>query len=157
MRAIKSATGLVQSFIRHPNAANLLMALLLLFGAFALARINTQFFPTVERPNVTISVSWPGASAEDIEANVLAVVEPEVRFISSVDEIVSYAREGAGTIVLEFAEGSDMQKSVSDVETAVKAISSMPGDSEAPVVSRSQWFDSVAKISISGDMPEDIA
>ncbi len=131
------------------------MALLLLFGAFAFARINTQFFPTVERPNVTIAVSWPGASAEDIETNILAIVEPEVRFINGVDEIVSYAREGSGTVVLEFEEGSDMQKAVSDVETAVKAIGNLPEDAEAPVVSRSQWFDGVAKISVGGDMPEE--
>lgn len=155
MRTLGSATGLVQSFVRHPNAANLLMALLLLFGTFALARINTQFFPTVERPNISIRVAWTGASAEDVEANVLAVVEPEIRFINSVEEIISYAREGSATIVLEFAEGSDMQKAVSDVETAVKAISNLPDDSEAPVVTRSQWFDSVAKISIGGDIPED--
>ncbi len=154
MRSIGSATGLVQSFVRHPNAANLLMAMLLLFGAFALARINTQFFPTVERPNVTISIAWSGASAEDVETNVLAIVEPEVRFINEVDEIISYAREGSGLVVLEFAEGTDMQKAVSDVETAVKAIGNLPEDADSPVVSRSQWFDRVAKISISGDIPE---
>ncbi len=155
MRSLGPAAGLVQSFVRHPNAANLMMALILMFGAFALARINTQFFPTVERPNVTISVKWSGASAEDVEANVLAVVEPEVRFINNVEEIVSFAREGSGTVVLEFAEGSDLQKAVSDVETAVKAIGNLPEDTDAPVVTRSQWFDSVAKISIGGDIPEE--
>ena len=155
MRSLGPAAGLVQSFVRHPNAANLLMALLLMFGAYALARVNTQFFPTVERPNITISVSWSGASAEDVESNVLAIVEPEVRFINNVEEIISYAREGSGTIVLEFAEGSDLQKAVSDVETAVKAISNLPEDSDEPVVTRSQWFDSVAKISIGGDIPEE--
>ena len=154
MRSLGPAAGLVQSFVRHPNAANLLMALLLLFGAFSLARLNTQFFPTVERPNVTIAVKWSGSGAEDVEANILAVIEPEVRFINSVEEIVSYAREGSGTVVLEFAEDSDMQKAVSDVETAVKAIANLPEDSDAPVVTRSQWFDSVAKISIGGDIPE---
>lgn len=154
MRRLGSATGLVQSFVRHPNAANLLMALLLLFGAFALARINTQFFPTVERPNITISVAWSGASAEDIEQNVLAIVEPEVRFINNVEEITSYAREGTGSVILQFEEGTDMQQAVSDVETAVKAIGNLPDDSETPVVSRSQWFDGVAKISIGGDIPE---
>ena len=130
------------------------MALLLLFGAYALARINTQFFPTVERPNVSISVKWSGASAEDVEANMLAVIEPEVRFINNVEQIISYAREGSGTIVIEFSESTDMQKAVSDVETAVKAIGNLPDDSDTPVVSRSQWFDSVAKISIGGSIPE---
>ena len=49
--------GLVSTFIRHPNAANLLMVLMILFGAFSIARINTQFFPTIDRPTISISVA----------------------------------------------------------------------------------------------------
>lgn len=154
MRAAAGPANIVQTFIRHPNAANLLMALLILFGAFSLARINTQFFPTVDRPNINIVIKWSGASAEDVEANILAIVEPEVRFIDGVDKVTSYAREGSGTIALEFGEGSDMQKALSEVESAVKGVTNLPEDSETPTVSRSQFFDSVAKVAISGDVPE---
>lgn len=148
-------SNLVSVFIRHPNAANLLMVLMIVFGVFALARINTQFFPTVETSNVNVSISWSGASAEDVEKNVLALVEPSLRFIEGVDEMTSYAREGSGSVALEFAEGSDMQKAVADVETAVKSISTLPEDADEPTVSRSQWFDRVARVSISGDVPEE--
>lgn len=154
MRSFTGPASIVQTFIRHPNAANLLMALLILFGAFSLARINTQFFPTVDRPNINVVVSWPGASAEDVETNILAVVEPEVRFIDGVDKVTSYAREGSGTIALEFGEGADMQKALSEAEAAVKGVTTLPEDSETPTVSRTQFFDSVAKVSISGDVPE---
>ena len=41
-------SGLLGFFVTHRNAANLLMVLMILFGVFALARINTQFFPTIE-------------------------------------------------------------------------------------------------------------
>lgn len=154
MRVSAGPNNIVQTFIRHPNAANLLMALLILFGVFSLARINTQFFPTVDRPNINIVISWPGASAEDVESNILAIVEPEVRFIDGVDKVTSYAREGSGTISLEFGEGSDMQKALSEAESAVKGVTNLPDDSETPTVSRTQFFDSVAKLAISGDVPE---
>ncbi|MEO1745789.1 MAG: efflux RND transporter permease subunit [Pseudomonadota bacterium] len=146
--------NLVSVFIRHPNAANLLMVLMILFGLFALARINTQFFPTIERNSVTISVAWSGASPEDVEQNVLAIVEPEVRFINGVDEINSYAREGTGSISLTFTEGYDMAKAVADVEDAARAITALPEDAEDPKVSASQFFDRVASISIGGDVAE---
>lgn len=150
-----SPTNLVSVFIRHPNAANLLMVLMIVFGVFGLARINTQFFPSVETSNVNVSISWAGASAEDVEKNVLALVEPSLRFIEGVDEMNSYAREGSASVALEFAEGTDMQKAVADVETAVKSISTLPEDADEPTVSRSQWFDRVADVSISGDVPEE--
>lgn len=149
-------TGILRLFIRHPNAANLLMVLLILFGVFSLARINTQFFPTVERPTIRVSIGWSGASAEDVETNILAVVEPELRFLDGVEKIRSTARENSGSIALEFREGADMQKALSDVDTAMKGVSTLPQDADTPVVQRSQFFDSVGSISVSGTAPEAI-
>ncbi|MGB7288208.1 MAG: efflux RND transporter permease subunit [Salaquimonas sp.] len=150
-----SPQGIVSIITRHPNAANLIMVLMILFGVFALGRINTQFFPTIEIPNVTVTVAWSGASAEDVEANILQIIEPEVRFIDGVTKMESYSREGSGTISLEFERNADMQKATSDIDSAVKAISNLPEDAEAPKVSRVSFFDRVARISISGDVPED--
>ncbi|NJR13641.1 MAG: efflux RND transporter permease subunit, partial [Phyllobacteriaceae bacterium] len=135
---------------------NLLMVLLILFGVFGIMRLNTQFFPTVETPAIAVSITWSGASATDIESGILAVVEPEVRFISGLKELRSTAREGGGYLSLEFEEGSDMQKAAADVETALAGISTLPDGAETPTISRSQFFDSVASLSISGDMPEPV-
>ncbi len=149
-----SGGGIIRLFTRHPNAANLVMVLMLLFGIFSIARINTQFFPTIEVKTVTITVEWSGASAEDVEANILQIIEPEVRFIDGVDKMVSYAREGVGTISLEFEPSADMQTATSDVDAAVKAISTLPEDAEAAKISRVAFFDRVANVSVSGDLPE---
>ena len=151
---LRASGGLVRTFIRHPNAANLLMMLMILIGVFAIMRINTQFFPTVDRPNINISVTWSGASAEDIESNMLAIIEPEVRFIDGVDEMTSTAREGSGSIQLEFEEGADMQRALSEVDTAVKSITTLPDDADTPTVSRSVFFDQVASISVGGTASE---
>lgn len=146
--------GVIGLFARHPNAANLVMVLMIIFGIFSMGRINTQFFPTLEIDTVTISVVWSGASAEDVEANILEIIEPEVRFIDGVDTMTSYAREGAGTISLEFQAGTDMQQATADVDTAVKAIATLPDDAEAAKVSRVAFFDQVANVSVSGKVPE---
>jgi multidrug efflux pump subunit AcrB len=152
--AVRRGRGLVGTFLHHPNAANLLMILMLLFGAFALARIDTQFFPTIDNPTVSVSISWSGASAEDVETNILALAEPAVRYLDGVKEMNSYAREGSASISLEFHEGTDMQKAVADVETALKGLTTLPEEADDPSVSRSRWFDRIASASISGDVPE---
>jgi multidrug efflux pump subunit AcrB len=152
--SLGTPAGLISTFARHPNAANLLMVLLVLFGLFGVARINTQFFPTVEIKTVTISITWAGASAEDVEANILRIIEPEVRFIDGVDKMQSTAREGIGVVSLEFDPATDMQKATADVDAAVKAIAILPADSEAPRISRVAFFDRVANIAVAGDLPE---
>ncbi len=146
--------GLISLFVDHPNAANLLMALMVIIGIFSLARINTQFFPSVAVDTIRISVSWPGASAEDVEENVLEIIEPEVRFLDGVKEMNSYAREGSASISLDFQRNADMQKALSDVEAAVAGVSNLPEDAESPEVSFSQWFERVARLAIVGPYSE---
>lgn len=146
--------NLIRTFVRHPTAANLLMAILVLMGFYAVSKINVQFFPTTEIPVITVSVSWPGASAEDIEKNILDSLEPELRFIDDVEETNSYAREGAGTISMEFFANADMQKALSDVEQAVAGVTTLPEDSEEPVIKRAAFFENVAKIALSGPFSE---
>jgi len=147
-------SGVVSLFVRHPNAANLLMILMLLAGVFALGRINTQFFPTIETNQITVTVTWSGASAEDVESNILAAIEPEVRFLDGITEITSSAREGSGSIVMEFDQGADMQKALSDVESAIAQVTTLPEDADTPEVRFPRFFDRVARLSISGPFSE---
>ena len=151
-----SGGGLIGIFVRHPTAPNLLMAALILLGAFSLLRLNRQFFPTFDLPAITVSVPWPGASAEDVETNIIEVIEPELRFLDDVHEVTSVAREGSGVISIEFNSGADLQKAQSDVEQAVNRITTLPEDSDRPVISRSVMFDGVADIAISGPFSEEV-
>ena len=146
--------ALVSIFVRHRNAANLLMALMLIAGLFALNRLNTQFFPDTGLDFVTVSIVWPGASAEDVDSNIVAAVEPEVRFLDSVKEVNSYSSEGAATIVVEFQSGTDMQSALSDVDAAVAGVTTLPEDSEEPLVKRVVRYDEISRLVISGDVTE---
>ena len=68
--------GLIEIFARHPTAANLLMILMIILGLFAYNRLNTQFFPNFGIDVISVSIDWPGASAEDVDANVIQAIEP---------------------------------------------------------------------------------
>lgn len=146
--------NIIRTFVRHPTAANLLMAIMVLMGVYSLVKINIQFFPSTEIPSITVSVAWPGASAEDVEKNILDSLEPELRFLDDVEEVFAYAREGAGTISIEFFSGADMQKAQSDVEQAVAGVTTLPEDSEEPVIKRTAFYENVAKVAISGPFSE---
>lgn len=153
-KSIPGTKGLISLFTRHPNAANLVMVLMIIFGIFSLGQINTQFFPTIDTKSVTITVSWSGASAEDVQSNIIQIIEPEVRFVDGVDKMTSVALEGLARIVLEFEPGADMQTAVGDVDSAVKTISNLPEDSDTPKVKLIQFFDRVARLAVTGDVPE---
>ncbi|MEP0068779.1 efflux RND transporter permease subunit [Pyruvatibacter sp.] len=146
--------GILGFFVVHRNAANLLMGMLVVAGLYALTQLNTQFFPRTEIPTISVVIAWPGASAEDVEGNIIEAIEPEVRFLDGVDSVDSYAREGVAQIVVEFASGADMQKAQADIEQAVSSVTTLPQDSERAVISRFIFYESVAALAISGPFTE---
>lgn len=150
----EAPSGLLGFFVTHRNAANLLMGMLIVAGLFALMRLNTQFFPNTDIPFISVTIAWPGASAEDVEGNIVQAVEPEVRFLDGVDKVSSYAREGVAQIVVEFTPSADMQKGLSDIEQAVASVTTLPEDSERPVISRAILYETVASLALSGPFTE---
>ena len=65
-------------FIRHRTAANLLMILMIAIGIMSLSKLNRQFFPDFNIEIVGVSVQWTGATAEDVDANIVQLLEPEL-------------------------------------------------------------------------------
>ncbi|MEL6979556.1 MAG: efflux RND transporter permease subunit [Pseudomonadota bacterium] len=153
-RPQRARGGVIPFFVRHPNAANLLMIMMIVFGVFGTLQINTQFFPTIETKQITVTVAWSGASAEDVSSNILDVLEPELRFIDNVDETTSYAREGAASILLEFTDDADMQKALSDVEQGVSSVTTLPDGSETPKITRTEFYETVARLALRGPFSE---
>ncbi|MEC8565862.1 MAG: efflux RND transporter permease subunit, partial [Pseudomonadota bacterium] len=147
-------TPAVQLFARHRNAANLLFFSMIMLGFFGLTNLNIQFFPTTEIKNVNIIVPWPGATAQDIDKNIVATVQPEVRFIDGVKEFSSTSRQAVAVMNVEFYPETDMQRAVGDVEAAVNALTTLPKESERPIISQETFFEPAASILISGPFEE---
>ncbi len=151
MHSKRDSIGL---FARHRTAANLLMVLMLVAGAFGLNRMTTQFFPDFGIDMVLVTVVWPGASAGDVDGSIVQAVEREVRFIDSVKAVKSSAFEGRALITVEFEAGSDMQSALANVETAVGQVTTLPQDAETPTVRRIVRYDTLSRILVSGPYSE---
>ena len=146
--------SLIYLFSNHRTAANLLMVLMILLGIYSLRQINTQFFPDFGLDMVSVTVEWRGASAEDIDSNIIQALDSEVRFLDDVRRVQSSSVEGSGRIVIEFNAGADMQAALSNVETAVGQVTTLPEDSETPEIRRLVRYDTISRIVISGPYPE---
>ena len=141
-------------FVRHRTAGNLLMAIMLLAGLVALSQLKRQFFPDFGIDVVAVGVSWPGATALDVEANIVAALEPELRTLDNIKRVRSTAAEGTASIAVEFEPGSDMQQGLSEVEQAVAQVTTLPEDSERPVVQRIIRYDGITRLVLSGAVDE---
>ena len=142
--------GLMAVFAGHPVACNLLMAIMLLAGAWALTRLNTQFFPTFDIEFITISVQWTGASAEDVEAAITEPMERELLGLDTVREMTSSSSRGSALIRLEYEEGSDMDVALDEVKERVASIRNLPEAADEPVIKRIINYEPVARLLVTG-------
>ena len=151
---IGNGAGIIAFFVEHKVAANLLMALIVLFGVYGLSQLKRQLMPDFGLELITIQVEWPGASAEDIETNVINAIEPEVRFINGVKEVNAIAFEGRGKVQIFFNQTASMSKALTAVQSAVSRISTFPVEIEKPIISQTVQRDEVCRIDISGPFSE---
>ena len=149
-RAPGSPAGLIAVFASHPVACNLLMAIMLLVGAWALTRLNTQFFPTFDIDFITVGVKWTGASAEDVEAAITDPIERELVGLDTVREMTSNSSRGFSSIRLEYEEGTDMAVALEQVKERVASIRNLPGAADEPVITRVINYEPVARLLVTG-------
>ncbi|MEM8802417.1 MAG: efflux RND transporter permease subunit, partial [Pseudomonadota bacterium] len=149
------AGGILSYFVRHKTAANLLLLLLVLAGLFAAPQMRAQFFPDVVVDDITVNVQWDGAGAEDVDASIIQVLEPELQSVDGVTDTVATSREGSGRVTLEFEPGWDMAQAQEDVQSALDNIDTLPSDAEFPETQRARWSDRVTDVVIKGPVGVD--
>lgn len=158
MRAIpSSANGLLSYFTRHRTAANLLLVVLLIAGLSAAPNMRAQFFPDVIVDNVTVSVGWDGAGAEDVDNAIVQVLEPVLLAVEGVETTEARSSEGSASVTMEFEPGWDMARAANDVQDAVDTVTTLPEDANDPRVRRGTWRDRVTDVVITGPVaPEQL-
>ena len=145
-------SGFLKFFVEHRTSANIIMILMIVVGLLSIGRLNKQFFPDFEVEVVGVSVDWPGATAEEIDKNIVQLLEPELRPISGVKKVSSKSVEGVGVTQVEFNYGYDMQKGRTDIETAVSRIN-FPQKANKPKIVVGEFFDTVTRIVLSSNIP----
>jgi len=145
-------SGFLKFFVEHKTAANIIMILMIVVGLLSIGRLNKQFFPDFDVEIVAVTIDWPGATAQEIDKNIVQLLEPELRPISGVKKVTSKSIEGNARTQVEFVYGYDMQKGRTDIETAVSRIN-FPDKAEKPKIILGEFFDTVTRIVLSGELP----
>ncbi len=95
-------------FIVRPVFAWVLAIVVMLTGVLALTQLPIAVYPRLAPPSVSISASYPGASAKTLEDSVTQVIEQQMSGIDHLEYISSNSSDsGRASISLTFAQGTD--------------------------------------------------
>ena len=138
----------------HSVTSNLLMLVLVVGGLIVSFRTTKEFFPEMELDRVRISVSYPGASPEEVEEGIILPIEEALQSLDGIDEITSNASEGSGSVNAEVASGQDIQQLYADIKNEIDRIRTFPDEAEEPKVSVSSYRRDVLDLVIYGSHSE---
>jgi multidrug efflux pump len=95
-------------FIDRPIFAWVVAILISLGGVLAILNLGVESYPTIAPPSVTVSASYPGASADTTEKTVTQVIEQQ---LTGIDHLLyfssSSSASGRASITLTFESGTD--------------------------------------------------
>ncbi|HKQ94934.1 MAG TPA: efflux RND transporter permease subunit [Aestuariivirgaceae bacterium] len=123
--------------IKRPVFATVMSLVLVLVGLVSYGRLTVREYPNIDEPVVSISTSYPGASATIVESQVTQVLEGSVAGIEGIDTIESSSRPESSRITIRFNLGLDMAAAASDVRDRVSRVRrQLPDEISEPVISK---------------------
>jgi multidrug efflux pump len=95
-------------FIDRPVFAWVIPILICMFGVISLMRMGVDSYPDIAPPQVTVTATYPGASAATMESTVTQVIEQQLTGIDNLLYFNSTSNSnGTVTITLTFATGAN--------------------------------------------------
>ena len=99
---------MAQFFIHRPIFAWVIALVIMLAGILTLTKMPIAQYPTIAPPTVTISATYPGASAATVENTVTQIIEQQMNGLDGLRYISSNsAGNGQASIQLNFNQGVD--------------------------------------------------
>ena len=123
--------------VKRPVFATMLIVALMVVGVFSFFTLGVDLFPKIDLPTIIVTVSNPGASAEEIESEITKRIEDAVNTTSGIDNITSTSLEGNSTVVISFILDKSGDVAAQEVRDKVnQVIPNLPETAKAPVVQK---------------------
>lgn len=160
---------IIRIAIERPIAVVAVVLMAILFGTVALTAIPIQLIPDVRKPVIEIRTTWGGAAPAEVEREIINPQEDELKGIEGLETMISRSQNGRGTITLEFAIGTNMDRALLNVSNSLDRVSGYPDEADEPTFSTSgsddnpiAWFilkrlpENTRPIEEFGDFAEDV-
>ncbi|MFY8120328.1 MAG: efflux RND transporter permease subunit, partial [Burkholderiaceae bacterium] len=129
--------SLFELCIRRPVLATVLSLLVVVIGVVSYERLGVREYPKIDEPIVSVSTTYPGASAEVIESQITKVLEDSLAGIEGVELMTSRSRSERSDIDVRFRITRDPDSAAADVRDKVARVRArLPDNVDEPVIAK---------------------
>jgi multidrug efflux pump subunit AcrB len=123
-----------ETMIRRGTLMTVIAGVVGVIGLVAAFTIPVQMIPDLQVRTISVETSWPGATPQDIEKEILIEQEEYLRSIPSLQEMTSTASTGSAEIELEFPFDADITETLIRVTNALQQVPDYPLNVDQPRV-----------------------
>ena len=128
--------------LSRPIAVTMCIIALTVIGILSLRHIPVSLMPNIDIPQITVQVSMPGYSAQEVEQNVVSPLRGRLMQVAGITDIRSESRMDAGSVRMTFELGSNVNLLFIEVNEKVdRAMNQMPKEMERPKVMKASAMD----------------
>ena len=143
--------NLISYFIKYSVAVNVVIMAFVIFGIIGVLRMKSSFFPLIDSQIITISVTYPGASPQEIEEGIILKIEDNLKGLVGIDRVTSTSRENGGSVTIEIDQDEDINVILAEVKNAVDRVPSFPTGMEPLVVAKEEAIRQTIGFAVSGE------
>ncbi len=129
---------LAEVCIKRPVFAAMIILSLVVVGAQSYFKLGVDRFPSIDIPTVYVNTSLPGASAEELEASVVQLIEEAVNTVEGIEQVRSISRQGMCFTIVTFDLNRKIEAATQDVRDRLASIvRQLPPGTDPPTVRKS--------------------
>lgn len=129
---------MLKTLIERPVTVTMSLLIVIVLGIVSIHLLPVSLIPDVDVPVVTVQVESAGMSAREMDESVLKPLRQQLIQINGLQDIVTEAKDGSGTVSLTFNLGEDMDYLFIEANEKVdRSMSSLPDISHPKVLKSS--------------------
>ncbi len=112
-------------FIQKPRFAVVISAFIVIVGLISLFGLQQEKYPNITPPQVTVTASYPGASAAVIESSVASLLESELNGVKNMIYMSSTCYDSAYSLEIYFKTGTDNDINLMNVQNKIQQVQAL--------------------------------
>ncbi len=129
---------MLKHLIDRPITVTMITLVIVVLGIVSIRLLPVTLIPDVDIPYITVQATSSELSAREMDENVLKPLRQQLIQINGLEDIVSEAKDGSGTIRLTFNHGADIDYLFIEVNEKIdRSMSSLDGVSRPKVMKAS--------------------
>ena len=127
-----------EATVKRPVLAAVLSLFVVLIGLTSYDKLTIREYPDIDRPVVTVTTVYTGASSKILERDVTEIIEDSLSGISGIREITSESRDELSKIRIEFTLETNLDTAANDVRDKVARVAAvLPEEADSPRIAKS--------------------